>query len=64
LDNFEKNIGHDLPTQAKLPTTITVLAGSGEEKLYFVGEGLYSRAVLKAGIKGRPLVPVVNKGRD
>jgi hypothetical protein len=40
LDNFDKKFGYDLPTQAKLPTTITVLAGSGEEKLHFVGEGL------------------------
>jgi hypothetical protein len=40
LDNFDKKIGHDLPTQAKLPTTISVLAGSGEEKLHFVGDGL------------------------
>jgi hypothetical protein len=40
LDNFDKKIGHNLPTQAKLPNTITVLAGSGEAKLHFVGEGL------------------------
>jgi hypothetical protein len=40
LDIFDKKIGHELPTQAKLPTTITVLAGSGEEKLHFAGEGL------------------------
>jgi hypothetical protein len=40
LDNFDKKFGHDLPTQANLPATITVLAGSGEEKLHFVGEGL------------------------
>jgi hypothetical protein len=40
LDNFYNKIGHDLPTQANLPVTITVLAGSGEEKLHFVGEGL------------------------
>jgi hypothetical protein len=40
LDNFYKKIGHDLPTQANLSATITVLAGLGEEKLYFVAEGL------------------------
>jgi hypothetical protein len=40
LDNFYKKIGHDLPTQANLPATITVLAGSGEEKLHFVDEDL------------------------
>jgi hypothetical protein len=40
LDNFDKKIEHDLPTQAKLPTTISVLAGSGEEKLNFIGDGL------------------------
>jgi hypothetical protein len=40
LDNFDKKIGHDLPTQAKLSTTISVLASSGEEKLHFVGDGL------------------------
>jgi hypothetical protein len=40
LDNFDTKIGHDLSTQSKLPTTIGVLAGSGEEKLDFVGDGL------------------------
>jgi hypothetical protein len=40
LDNFYKKIGHDLPTQANLSATITVLAGSEEEKLHFVGDGL------------------------
>jgi hypothetical protein len=40
LNNFYKKIGYDLPTQANLPATITVLAGSEEEKLYFVGEDL------------------------
>jgi hypothetical protein len=40
LDIFYKNIEHDLPTQANLLAIITVLAGSGEEKLHFIGEGL------------------------
>jgi hypothetical protein len=40
LNNFDKKIGHDLPTQSELLTTISVLAGSGEEKLDFVGDGL------------------------
>jgi hypothetical protein len=40
LDNFDKKIGHNLPTQAKLPTTISVLAGSGKEMLHFAGDSL------------------------
>jgi hypothetical protein len=50
---------NDLPTQADLSATITILADSGEEKPF-----CRQRPLVPGRVRGEPLVPVVNTGQD